>query len=402
VTNAYDIITVGGGLGGSALAKAMAERGARVLVLERETRFRDRVRGEQVASWGVAEAVDLGIYDLLTGACAHELPWWDTYMAGQLMAHRSLVETTPRATPNLTFYHPEMQEVMLRAAEEAGATVRRGVRVAGVASGRMPEVTVEDGGPETIRARLVAGADGRTSNVRKWGGFEERRDPERLQISGVLVEGCTAPEGAAAVFVDPAGNGMALLFPQGRGRARAYAVTHRGSGPGFNGEREVPGFLSHCFKGGMPKEWFENAEPNGPLATFNGADSYVPHPYKDGVALVGDAAATSDPAWGQGLSLTLRDVRTLRDCLTADDDWERAGVEYARRHARYYQAVHTAEDWYTRFFHNPGPDGLAVRARVLPRMAEDRTRFPDNIQSGPESLTLDESARRRMFGEDLP
>ena len=42
----YDIITVGGGLGGAALAKAMAEHGARVLVVERETQFKDRVRGE--------------------------------------------------------------------------------------------------------------------------------------------------------------------------------------------------------------------------------------------------------------------------------------------------------------------------------------------------------------------
>ncbi len=31
----YDIITVGGGIGGSTLAKAMAEHGARALVLER-------------------------------------------------------------------------------------------------------------------------------------------------------------------------------------------------------------------------------------------------------------------------------------------------------------------------------------------------------------------------------
>ena len=42
----YDIITVGGGLGGSALAKAMAKHGARVLVVERERHFKDRVRGE--------------------------------------------------------------------------------------------------------------------------------------------------------------------------------------------------------------------------------------------------------------------------------------------------------------------------------------------------------------------
>lgn len=54
-SNTYDIITVGGGLGGSALAKAMAEHGARVLVVERETQFKDRIRGENFAPWGVAE-----------------------------------------------------------------------------------------------------------------------------------------------------------------------------------------------------------------------------------------------------------------------------------------------------------------------------------------------------------
>ena len=55
----YDIITVGGGLGGSSLAKAMAERGAQVLVLERERQFKDRVRGEQIHPWGVAEMREL-------------------------------------------------------------------------------------------------------------------------------------------------------------------------------------------------------------------------------------------------------------------------------------------------------------------------------------------------------
>jgi choline dehydrogenase-like flavoprotein len=36
----YDIITIGGGFAGSALAKAMAQAGKRVLVLEREHQSR--------------------------------------------------------------------------------------------------------------------------------------------------------------------------------------------------------------------------------------------------------------------------------------------------------------------------------------------------------------------------
>lgn len=56
MTSDFDIITVGGGVGGSSLAKAMAERGYSVLVAERETRFKDRVRGEWMAPWGVDDS----------------------------------------------------------------------------------------------------------------------------------------------------------------------------------------------------------------------------------------------------------------------------------------------------------------------------------------------------------
>ncbi len=72
----YDIITVGGGLGGATLAKAMAEHGARVLVLEREKQFKDRVRGEVVAPWGVAEVKALEIYDLLRATCGQDIRWF--------------------------------------------------------------------------------------------------------------------------------------------------------------------------------------------------------------------------------------------------------------------------------------------------------------------------------------
>jgi len=72
----FDVVTVGGGLAASALAIAMSRSGARVLVLERETKFRDRVRGEALVSWGVGEARQLGIADLLLNTCAFKFPGW--------------------------------------------------------------------------------------------------------------------------------------------------------------------------------------------------------------------------------------------------------------------------------------------------------------------------------------
>src|SRR5262245_11966343 len=164
----YDIITVGGGLGGASLAKAMAEQGARVLVLEREQPFKDRVRGEVLWPWGVVELQKLGNYELLRQSCAREMRWFGTYLGADLLANRDLVATTPQQVPALNWYHPEMEEVLLQAAADAGAEVRRGAYVRDVQPGSSPTVVVEqDGRSAQEQTRLVVCADGKGSLARK-------------------------------------------------------------------------------------------------------------------------------------------------------------------------------------------------------------------------------------------
>jgi 2-polyprenyl-6-methoxyphenol hydroxylase-like FAD-dependent oxidoreductase len=266
----YDIIIIGGGLGGSTLAKAMAEHGARVLVLEREHQFKDRVRGEIMAPWGVAEIQALGLYELLINTCARETRWFAFYVGPEPSVPRDLLTTTPQRAPCFAFYHPEMQDVLLQVAADAGAEVRRGATRA-----------------------------------------------------------------------------------------------------------------------------------SGPLATFDGAETWVEHPYKAGVVLIGDAAAASDPTWGQGLSMTVRDARVLRDQLCAHDDWEAAGHAYAAEHDRYYGVIHTVDNWLTELFLALGPEAEACRDRALPLIDQDGTRVPDHIISGPE-LPAHETVRQRFFGEEEP
>ena len=74
-------------------------------------------------------------------------------------------------------------------------------------------------------------------------------------------------------------------------------------------------------------ESYAQAKAIGPLAAFDAGESWVDHPYRDGVALLGDAAGTSDPAFGQGMATTLRDARVLRDALLGHSDWDQAGHE---------------------------------------------------------------------------
>lgn len=395
----YDVISVGGGLAGSSLALSLAPKGIRVLVLEKEHRFRDRVRGEGILPWGVNEARELGIYDLLLQSCGHRVPYWTSH-GWKKSSPRDLIATTPRGSHCLDFYHPAMQEALIAAAEDAGAEVRRRITVQSVEAGSRPRVIVEQNGRrETIEARLVVGADGRASKVREWAGFKPSRDPDRLAIAGVLLEGAKAPDDSIHVFRNSSEGEGALCFPLGGERLRTYFIYRkRGGRRSLSGHARIQQFIEGCLRLGVPKDWLEKAEPAGPLAEFDGADTWVDHPYREGVVLLGDSAASNDPAWGNGLSLTLCDVRVLRDKLFSDEDWNRAGHAYAAAHDEHYGAVRRVTRWRADLMYEIGPEAEARRARAFPLIEEDRTRVPDYIALGPKS-PCDEAARRRYFGE---
>lgn len=392
----YDLIVVGGGLAGASLAKAMAAAGARVLVLERERRFRDRVRGEGMHPWGIAEARALGLGTALTEAGAREVQFWTSHR-GNVLRRRDLVATSPARAGEMTFYHPAIQERLLRLAGDASAEVRRGVTVTGLNPGSVPSVRVAgDGVPEMIEARLVVAADGRQSHARRWGGFDVHHEPPWLTITGVLLEGGKIPVDTISVFGSPAFGQTVLLFPLDDVRCRAYFCTgRRAEHSWLSGERHLDDFIARTIQTGAPGEWFENIRAAGPLATFEAADHWVENPYGHGVVLIGDAAASSDPCFGCGLSLTLRDVRVLRDYLLATDDWSLAARRYADEHDRYYGALHTAISWRRTVLYALGTDADRIREHALPQIA--RGVGPDVIGKGPD-CAVDEEARVQFLG----
>ena len=114
---------------------------------------------------------------------------------------------------------------------------------------------------------------------------------------------------------------------------------------------------------------------------------------------MGDAAANTDPTWGQGLSMAFRDARILTEKLLAHDDWNEAGEAYAETRKQHFGVVHAMENWQTQLLMDIGPEADAIRARAMRSWREDRTRNPDTFLSGPGE-PLDETERRRFFGED--
>ncbi|HVN29356.1 MAG TPA: FAD-dependent monooxygenase, partial [Candidatus Binataceae bacterium] len=285
-------------------------------------------------------------------------------------------------------------------AAKAGAEVRRGLSVIAVEPGLPASVRIQtNSGVEKLTARLIVGADGRGSALRRWAGFAERRDPDALMIVGVCLEGMSnVRDDATYFYLNPDLAEASFVVTTGPGTARAYVGYRAERGYRWNGPEALPQFIEESVRCGLPAEFYLKAQPAGPLATFNCADSWIDYPYANGIALIGDAAASSNPDWGQGLSLTLRDARVLRDALLPDDDWDRAGRAYAATHDRYYSAVHNYEKVLTDFFYGTTEIDRARRAKALPLIAEDVTRVPDNLNCGPD-LPLDEAVLRRFYGE---
>jgi 2-polyprenyl-6-methoxyphenol hydroxylase-like FAD-dependent oxidoreductase len=390
----YDIVTIGGGIAAASLAKAMAEHGASVLILEKEQRFRDRVRGEGVVPWGVAEARALGILELLRAACGHDVP----FVEGG-MGPRDLAATTAQRLPCLSFAHQEMQEVLLAAAEDAGVQVRRGITVDRIEPGSPAKVVVGRNAQEFISARLVIAADGRSSQSRKWGGFTVCERSNDYYMAGVLLSDVqSSPEVMSFIFNPQFGMCIGLV-PIGKNRHRAYFMYPKTVEYRLQGEQMLSLFISEsarCYP--LLNDCYAAAKRIGPLASFDVSDSWVDHPYQAGIALIGDAAATTDPTYGQGLSFALRHARVLRDELIKDSDWVAAANRYAERHGRDSRACITVEGWLRTLFQDPSPNAAALREKAMPLIAANPTRVPDHIFSGPD-LPADDSVRARLFGE---
>jgi 2-polyprenyl-6-methoxyphenol hydroxylase-like FAD-dependent oxidoreductase len=411
--SAYDLVIVGGGVGGSALATVMARAGRSVLLLERSEVFEDHVRGEWIAPWGVVETRRVGLYDHLLAAGGHHLSRHITY---DETLDPAVAEAAPlplgifkAGVPGpLCLGHPRHCQTLIEAAAEAGADVRRGVNVIETLAGASPQVVFEHGGRgETAHARLLVGADGRTSQVREAAGVVLHQDPPHHWFAGLLVEDAAGwSDDLQAIGTE--GDFGFLAFPQGQGRVRVYggyALDQAGRFRGPEGPRRfLDAFAMRC---SPSNRHLTAGRPAGPLLSYVNADSWTDAPFAPGVVLVGDAAGWNDPIIGLGLSITYRDVRIVSELLLGADDWTAPALlaPYAEerrermRRLRFTAKLHAGLDM------EFGEAGKARRASHFERAAADPSlrAHAFAVMAGPESVPesiFTEANRARVLGPE--
>ncbi len=327
----FDVIIVGGGLAGSSTATVLARAGLDVLVLERETGFRDRVRGEWLAPWGILEAEALGIRGIIDSVAhanliTRHVGYDETLTPDE--AESGTVDFVALGIPGggcVGVGHPQLQEALLTHAAEQGATVRRGTSPARVTPGTTPTVTYSlDGVDHTATCRLVVAADGRESGIRKTLGIDLHSTEPQVIMAGMLVDGIHDwPSDQQAIGVDD--DFHYLVFPQADGRARLYGAWDAADKHRYSGEGRERRFLESFRMPFLPVPGaIADAAPAGPLAGYPMTDTWTDEVAADGVVLIGDSAGWSDPVIGQGMSVTFRDVHLTTDAITATDDWSTA------------------------------------------------------------------------------
>jgi len=390
----YDLVIVGGGIGGSALALVMARAGRSVLLLEQSEVYEDRVRGEWIAPWGVAEVKRLGLYDLLVGAGGHHITRHITY---DEHVDPAAAEATPlplgffrEGVPGpLCIGHPHHCQTLFDAAGAAGAETLRGVRVTDLALGAEPKVTFEAGGvSRTVAARLVVGADGRTSQVREAAGIVLHQDTPHHWFAGLLVDGVEAwPDDLQAIGTE--GDFGFLAFPQGGGRVRVYGGYALDEARRFKGEDGPRRFLdAFAMKCSPANRHIAAGRPAGPLFSYINADAWTDEPFAPGAVLVGDAAGWNDPILGLGLSITYRDVRIVSDILLASGDGSPAAfAAYAEERAERMRRLRFAAQLQSALDMEFSPQASARRRSYHERGAADPTLKLHGIavMAGPET-----------------
>ena len=309
-----ELLVIGGGPAGAAIASLAASRGIKTLLLERDRFPRDKVCGEFLSAEGCAVLARLGILPAIVAKGAMPMDGCLLADAKGRSVQAPLPELSAVGRTALGISRATLDETLLRHAASCGAVVREltvattpileNGRVTGITS-RGATASAEK---DTIQATLVIAADGRRSMLQRallpsigdpldtsrasWFGFKAHF-PDRTRGLSRRIELYVFDGGYAGLGpVEGARLDLALI-------ARVAALKACENSP----QRL---FEERMLKNPLLAERLGGEPPCSPWKTIGPLRFNVRAPASHGAIFVGDAAGTIDPFSGEGMSNALR------------------------------------------------------------------------------------------------
>jgi len=332
-------LVIGAGIGGLAVARALALRGANVTVLEQAEAIREVGAGLQISPNGFAVLRALGLAEALRGAGVQgEAVSLRDYRKGEV----ARLDLTRLDSRDYYFLHrADLIDILAEGARAAGGRIRLLQTVERVEPGPRPSVHLSNGA--VLEADLVVGADGLHSKARQ-------------ALNGAVAPFFTRQVAWRAVVPNEEGRGPDVRVHMGpmrhvvsyplrdRRLLNVVAVQERAAWTAESwSQKDDPLSLRAAFEDFGP-------EVQGMLARID--EVYLwglfRHPvaanwHGQGVAILGDAAHPTLPFMAQGACMALEDAWALAAALSGEGALEaRLSAYQARRADRAKRVVDAA------------------------------------------------------------
>ncbi|MEO6712405.1 MAG: geranylgeranyl reductase family protein [Mycobacteriales bacterium] len=332
-----DVIVVGAGPGGSAVAYHLAQAGLDVLVLEKSAFPREKVCGDGLTPRAVKQLIAMGIDTSPTA------PGWIRNEGLRIIGGgvRMELRWPELATyPDYGLVRPRLDfdELLARAAQKAGARLQELTEVTGPVlddTGRIVGVTARRIPPDdghrrsrerhasdevTYRARLVIAADGSSSRIALGMGMPKRDD----RPMGVAVRRYYKSPRHADNYLeshlelwqgDRLLPGYGWIFGVGDGTSNVGLGLLNTSDAFRNTDYRK---LLRSWLDGMPQEWgYTEDNATGPVRGGALPMGFNRQPaYQKGLVLIGDAAGAVNPFNGEGIAYAMETGLLAAEIIT--------------------------------------------------------------------------------------
>ncbi len=311
--NDLRILVVGAGIGGLGVARALAQRGIAVDVVEREPTWAQAGAGIYLPGNAVRALRSLGLESAVMERAAPIPRQLMCDHRGRLLTQIDLAPLWGEVGACLALHRADLHEILMSWGD--AVPVRMGLPVQRLRQ-QGETVTVEFGDGTTGDYDLVVGADGVHSTVR-----ELMFGPGAVRPVGHMawrfITRCPAEVNTWTVFLGRAATFLAV--PIGRGRVYCYC-----DGPAevhSRGRADAsPAYLAELladFEGPVPalvdSLGPETAVHMGPIEEV-ALDGWI----RGSVLLIGDAAHATSPNMAEGAAMALEDGLVLAELLASE------------------------------------------------------------------------------------